>query len=64
MIVVAISGKFILLVPGSHMFLSNYSMWFPITDERLLRKNTPFVQKLKVKHYVFLLSLLGECGRG
>lgn len=41
------SGKFILLVPGSHMFLNHYGMWFPSMNERLLRKNTQSVQKLK-----------------
>lgn len=44
-VVVVVSGKFILLVPGSHMFLNHYDMRFPTTDERLLRKNTPCVQK-------------------
>lgn len=60
LIVVVISGKFILLVPGSHMFLNHYGMWFSTTDERLLRKNTPSVQKLKVKHYLFLFSPLPQ----
>lgn len=63
LIVVVISGTFILLVLGSHMFLNHYGMWFLTTDERLLRKNTASVQKLKVKRYLFLLAL-GECGRG
>lgn len=58
LIAVVISGKFILLVPGSHIFLNHYGMWFPTADERLLRKNTPSVQKLEVKRYLFLLSLL------
>jgi len=60
LIVVIISGKFILLVPGSHMFSNHYSIWFPATDERLLRKNTPSVQKLKVKRYLLFVSLLPQ----
>lgn len=36
-----------MLVPGSHMFLNHYGMWFPSMNERLLRKNTQSVQKLK-----------------
>lgn len=45
LIVAVISDEFIFLVPGPHMFLNHYGMWFPTTDERLLRKNTPGLLK-------------------
>lgn len=63
-VVVVISGKFILLVPGSHMFLNHYGMWFPTMDERLLRKNTLSVQKLKWLSFPPFSPALGKCSRG
>lgn len=65
LIVAVISGEFIFLVPGPRVFLNHYGMWFPATDERLLRRNTPVCSKIKKNtSYLFLLSLLGDCGRG
>lgn len=65
LIVAVISGEFIFLVPGPRVFLNHYGMWFPATDERLLRRNTPVCSKIKKNTcYLFLLSLLGDCGGG
>lgn len=47
LMVAVITGEFIFLVPGPHMFLNHYGMWFPTTDERLLRKNTLVCSKIK-----------------